>query len=1127
MNMMTSKDYDIAIVGAGPVGSMCALAHAKKGLTVSLFEANPKAAGRLAGEWLHPPAVKMLRENGINIDALPRSKLGLGFVVFPEDGSEPIVLPYPDGSRGMAVDHAELVGRLNEVVETVPNISVLKPARVKEVKKHQLTYMINGEEKSTSAERIVGADGRASVVRQSLGLSTRSLLCSRMLAVTLPNADLPFEGYGHVVLGGPGPVFIYSLSDKSVRIIVDVPLDRWAPKDRLGFLSESYANLLPGQLGPAFVDSLREGRFHAAVNQLRPRVTYGSDDRVLIGDAAGHYHPMTAVGMTLGFGDALSLASQDDYKQFAKERLKAIRVPEFLAIGLYEVFADHRPEAVVLRYAVYHGWRSDARYREITTRILACEDRTVTGIALAGTGTVARAIGREIPYFFQRNAVRRRAVSVFRALAIRLWWLQRGFLRLRKAVKEYREEDQKTRDTLAKALLHSIPTDTKTSHTARHQEVQSADAEQGLKKAVDQLLRIQHEDGSWEGEMVWCPMLTAQYALLHYIIGEPLNPKRRQNVIQSFRNTKLDHGTWGMHEHAEPNLFVTALVYVAARLLGVEKDDPLLVSARQFIRNENLINIPSWGKFWLSVLNLYDWRGMNAVLPELWALPRWIPLQPSNWYCHTRLIYMAMAATYARRFQTPVNPLILALREELYPQGFENINFSKTRNKLRKGDLYAKPSIWLKCGYSLARLFERFHRPLLRERCTEAIIKQIRWEMKTSNHTNISPVSGILNILALWLVDPDDADSREALTKLEDWIWEDDDQGARVCGARSASWDTGFALQALATLPADIDVQDAVVRGTEFLTAQQIDTSFEGFRDAYRSDPMGGWCFAGQWHGWPVSDCTAEAVLGIIASQGCKANKSILVDAVGFMLRSQNRDGGFGSYESRRSLIGLEWLNPAEMFGDSMTEHSFVECTASCLGALAACRTEFPQIASAVAARAIARAELWLRQKQFSDGSWEGVWGIQYIYGTLFGVRGLVAAGACPSDPALRSACHWLITHQNEDGGWGEHHSGCLSGQYEPHTESQVIQTAWALMTLLEAGDSNWTAITRGTQYLLNTQDDQGRWPKQDMAGVFFKTALLDYVLYRQYFPVHALSLYQRRRKDRMELISIPSEMAD
>ena len=71
----------------------------------------------------------------------------------------------------------------------------------------------------------------------------------------------------------------------------------------------------------------------------------------------------------------------------------------------------------------------------------------------------------------------------------------------------------------------------------------------------------------------------------------------------------------------------------------------------------------------------------------------------------------------------------------------------------------------------------------------------------------------------------------------------------------------------------------ALRRGADFLGRQQIDTSFEGFADAYRSDPKGGWCLAGRWHGWPVTDCTAEAVLGLIAGDREAAGAAVLGDA--------------------------------------------------------------------------------------------------------------------------------------------------------------------------------------------------------------------------------------------------------
>ena len=324
---------------------------------------------------------------------------------------------------------------------------------------------------------------------------------------------------------------------------------------------------------------------------------------------------------------------------------------------------------------------------------------------------------------------------------------------------------------------------------------------------------------------------------------------------------------------------------------------------------------------------------------------------------------------------------------------------------------------------------------------------------------------------------------REALDRLEGWVWEDEEHGARLTGARSASWDTGFALQALATVDECGRAAEALDKGADFLRRQQIGVSFEGYREAFRNDPRGGWCFAGGWHGWPVTDCTAEAVLGILAVDGGSADRNSLEDAVGFMLRGQNRDGGFGSYESRRSAIGLEWLNPAEMFGDSMTEHSHVECTASCLAAFAATGAFFPEITDPKVTDAVERADAWLRRTQANDGSWRGVWGVQFIYGTFFGIRGLIAAGAPPGDPALRLACRWLLDRQHEDGGWGEHHSGCLTGRYVAHETCQVIQTAWAVTALLEAGESNWTAVSRGVQFLLDQQETTGAWPRQDMAG--------------------------------------------
>ena len=1109
-----SQHYDVAIVGGGPVGSYCALAYARSGARVALLEADPRASRRLGGEWLHPSSVRMLRDVGIDVDMLPRSTAGKGFVVFPEDGSQPIELPYMDGSRGLVCEQATLVSSLREAIENETDVEYIPGARVTGIENERVGYTGNGTGHTLTATRIVGADGRASVVRQSLGLPTNPMPCSWMLVVTLSEGSLPLEGYGHVFLGGPGLVFSYRLAEDCVRVLLDVPLDLWSPGARTDFLSDPYVGLLPEALRSGFVEMLRADRVHVVANRLGPRVSYGSQRHVLVGDAAGHYHPMTAMGLTLGFGDALELVEGGDSRDFATRRFRAIRAPEFLAMALYEVFADHRTESLALRQTVYRGWRKDPAYRYRAMRMLSGEDWSPVRLGIVFGSTVVRVFAAELARPRSRRA-RRQASNVLPALTVRLWRLLCGHLLLSKARRRGGKGSDRARDSLARAYLVSMPSGTSAPRPMCPGEVEAPDAGPALASASARLLSLQGQDGSWEGEHIWCPMPTAQYVLLHHIIGRPLEPGRRRRMLRYFERTRLEGGAWGLHEHSPPHLFVTTLVYVAARLLGAGRDDPLVEPARRFIQEEGVLGIPTWGKFWLALLNLYDWRGVNAVLPELWCLPRRLPLHPSNWFCHARHLYMAMAVICAHRFQAPVAPLIESLREELFPQGLAGVDFSAARGHLRDADLYARPSLWLRAGYGLARLFERVHGKRLRARCMDAIVGRIRWELQTTSHTSISPVSGVLSILALWLHDPDNADFQEALAQLDVWIWEDEEEGARVTIARNATWDTGFALQALAALPEPAGVADALERGAGFLLGDQIGTSFEGFREAYRSDPRGGWCFAGAWHGWPVSDCTAEAVLGLIAARGGGDDRTAFGDAVAFMLRGQNRDGGFGSYEARRSAFGLEWLNPSEIFGNSMTEHSFVECTASCLAALAACRERFPEIADG-AADAVSRAESWLRRTQETDGSWRGVWGVQFIYGTLFGIRGLLAAGARPGDPALRSACRWLLDRQRQDGGWGEHHSGCLTGRYVAHEESQVIQTAWALIALLEAGDSNWNAISRGARFLLDAQQADGAWPRQDVAGAFLRTGVVHYDLYRQYFPLHALGLYERRRRGRL-----------
>jgi hypothetical protein len=141
-------------------------------------------------------------------------------------------------------------------------------------------------------------------------------------------------------------------------------------------------------------------------------------------------------------------------------------------------------------------------------------------------------------------------------------------------------------------------------------------------------------------------------------------------------------------------------------------------------------------------------------------------------------------------------------------------------------------------------------------------------------------------------------------------------------------------------------------------------------------------------------------------------------------------------------------------------------------------------------------------------------------------VRGLLAAGVPPTDPAIKKACRMLRSRQRADGGFAEHHDACISDTWVEGERSQIVQTAWALTTLLEAHDPDDRSVDRAAAFLAMRQEDDGGWPIEEPAGVFFETALIHYDLYRSYFPVHALALHETRRLARMSILERGSVQA-
>jgi len=375
-----AKDYDVAVVGAGPIGAAAALAFAQRGASVIVFEANPNASKRLAGEWLHPPGVEVLGRLGIDVakDA-PGAAAGQGFVVFPDDRSSPILLPYPDGMQGVSLEHESLVSLVRDRAAAHEKIDLRFGARVRGIVDGSVTVE-NADGKggitTFNVDRVVGADGRSSVVRKSLDINDEATAMAYTAGVELHDVELPYEGFGHVLVGGPGPVLMYRIDPQRVRACFDVPLVVFGRLKRGDpeALWETYKDILPPQVTGAFRKSLDQKRVQWAAAGFRPRAHYGRGRVALAGDAVGYFHPMTAAGMSLGLADAECVADSPDVASYRRLRDAKSWVPELLACALYLALTRRDPSGVAVRQAVYRLWRQSEDERRRTMRILACAD---------------------------------------------------------------------------------------------------------------------------------------------------------------------------------------------------------------------------------------------------------------------------------------------------------------------------------------------------------------------------------------------------------------------------------------------------------------------------------------------------------------------------------------------------------------------------------------------------------------------------------------------------------------------------------------------------------------------------------------------------------------------------------
>jgi squalene-hopene/tetraprenyl-beta-curcumene cyclase len=327
----------------------------------------------------------------------------------------------------------------------------------------------------------------------------------------------------------------------------------------------------------------------------------------------------------------------------------------------------------------------------------------------------------------------------------------------------------------------------------------------------------------------------------------------------------------------------------------------------------------------------------------------------------------------------------------------------------------------------------------------------------------------------------------------------------------SPIWDTGitgFAVGEAQALGSEAYAAEALQNAADWILSKEVRVQGDWSVKRPKTEPSG-WGFFFRNDHYPDIDDTAMILLALSRSQASDgaAQKACHRRALGWLLDMQSRDGGWAAFDVDNNW---EFLS-AVPFADhnAMLDPTCPDITGRVLEALGAhgFRGEAP---------AVARGIQFLRREQQPDGSWYGRWGVNYIYGTCFALRGLRAGGYSDREAEVLRAGEWLRSIQNADGGWGESCASYDRGGFVA-AESTPSQTAWALMGLIAGGDTRSLSVHHGIEYLLETQQSDGSWEEELATGTGFpRVFYLNYHYYRLHFPLIALAEFVKNGPNRL-----------
>lgn len=645
--------------------------------------------------------------------------------------------------------------------------------------------------------------------------------------------------------------------------------------------------------------------------------------------------------------------------------------------------------------------------------------------------------------------------------------------------------------------------------------------QEALDNGWDFFKRLQTEDGHWGCNDDGPLFVTSGIVISTYIMGIELEQHMKDEMIRYVMNFANEEGGWGLWIDSPSTVFGTCMNYCMLRILGVAPSHPVLVNARVALyRMGTATALPTWGKFWMCVLGVYEWDGILPLIPEPLLCPSFLPINPGNWWVHVRNVFVSMSYLYGHRFAMPTNQLTRELRRELYDVDYHGIDWFAQRGNISDYDRLSPLTNIQRGVASALAAYEHWKIPFLRRSALKEALFQVEAEVLNTNYLCIAPVSFASNMLVLYHAHGVKSHWIKGMSeRIIDPMWMCR-EGLAGSGTNGTSlWDTVFTVQAAldSGLAQREENREIMRKALEFIDTSQIRENPLGASHVYRQPTKGAWPFSTRDQSYAVSDTTAETVRCVLQLQATGIVPRLISDerlkeAVDLILGMENKCGGYSAFEPIRAGKFLELLNITELYENVMTDNLYPECTSSVLLCLETFTNAFPDYRTLEIESCRRNCIKYLVGAQFPEGGWIATWGVCFSYATMFALQGLESMGMSEANSeTCWKACAFLLRFQNPDGGWGEDLESIKEKRYvQDPAGSQVTCTAYAITGLMAAQCADQAAVKRGVAWLVKKQQKTGDWLPGSLEGVFASPGGMRYPNYKFHFTLGALGKYTK-----------------